>query len=82
MQETQANLSMYITQKTAVENKEPSKFLFNVQHFLTVTTATYTEKSNVSYLQVMDAVADNKDTMIQLLSDLQEQSITSGIHEY
>ena len=43
-----------------------------MQDYLRVTTATYTEKSNVSYLRVMYAVADNKGTMIQLLSDLQE----------
>ena len=30
----------------------------------------------------MDAVADNKNTMIHLLNDLQEQFISNGIHEY
>ena len=53
-----------------------------MQDYLRVTTATYTEKSNVSYLRVMNAVADNKGTMIQVLSDLQEQFISNGIHEY
>jgi hypothetical protein len=53
-----------------------------MQDYLRLTTATHTKKSNVSYLWVMDAVADNKGTMIQLLSDLQEQFISNGIHEY
>ena len=30
----------------------------------------------------MDAVADNKNTLIQLLSDLQEQFISNRIHKY
>ena len=81
MHEMQMNLNAYIAQRTALQNKEPTKVLLNMQDYLRVTTATYTEKSNVSYLRVMDAVAD-KGTMIQLLSDLQEQFISNGIHEY
>ena len=76
------NLNAYIAQRTALQNKEPNKVLLNMQDYLRVTTATYTEKSNVSYLRVMDAVADNKGTMIQRLSDLQEQFISNGMHEY
>ena len=72
MHEMQMNLNAYIAQRTALQNKEPNKVLLNMQDYLRVTTATYTEKSNVSYLPVMDAIADNKGTMIQLLSDLQE----------
>ena len=34
--------------------------------------ATHTEKSQVAYLEVMDAVADSKDTVIQILHDLHE----------
>ena len=82
MHETQTSLNMYIVQRTALANKEPTKFLLNMQEYLRVTTATHTEKSNVTYLQVMDAVADNKDTLIHLLSDLQEQLISNGTHEY
>ena len=53
-----------------------------MQDYPRVTTATRTEKSNVTYLQVMDAVADNKNTLIQLLSGLQEQFISNRIHKY
>ena len=34
------------------------------------------EKSNVKYLEVMDAVADSADTMMQMLHNLQDQYIT------
>ena len=30
----------------------------------------------------MDTVADNEGTMIQLVSDLEEQVISNGIHEH
>ena len=80
--EIQTTLNFYIAQRTALQNKEPDKILLNMQDYLRLTTGTHTEKSNVTYLQVMDAVADNKDTLIQLLSDLQEQFISNGIHEY
>ena len=82
MYEVQTNLNLYVAQRISLQNKKPNKTLLNMQDYLRVTTATHTEKSNISYLQVMDAVADNKGTMIQLLSDLEEQFISNGIHEY
>ena len=82
MYEIQMNLNTCIAQHTALQNKQPNKVVLNMQDYLRVTTATYTEKSNVSYLRVMNAVADNKGAMIQVLSDLQEQFISNGIHEY
>ena len=51
--------------------QETNKTLLNLQDYLRVTTTTHAEKPNISYLQVMDAVADNKGTMI-----------ANGIHEY
>ena len=44
MHETQTSLNMYIVQRTALANKEPTKFLLNMQEYLRVTTATHTEK--------------------------------------
>ena len=38
----------------------------------TVTRVTHTECSNIIYLQVKDAVADTKDTMMDMLHELQE----------
>ena len=44
-----------------------NKFLLTTQDYLKVTTATHTEKSNVTCLQVTDAVADNRDTTCILI---------------
>ena len=51
--------------------------LFSIQEFFSLVRATHTEQSQVVYLEVMDAVADTKDTMNQLLHDLHEQFIVS-----
>ena len=77
-------MNLYTAQRTTLQYKEPNRVLLNLQDYLRVTTVTCTEKSHISYLQVMDAVADSKDTisMIHLLSDLQEQFISNGVHEY
>ena len=71
MYELQTNLNLYIAQRTTLQYKEPNRVLLNLQDYLRITTVTCTEKSHVTYLQVMDAVADSKNTIIQLLSDLQ-----------
>ena len=51
--------------------------LISIQEFFSLVRATHTEQSQVVYLEVMDAVADTKDTMMQLLHDLHEQFIVS-----
>ena len=47
-----------------------------MQEYFAVTRQTHTEKSNVAYLKVMDAIADSKDTIMQVLHDLHEQFIS------
>ena len=49
--------------------------LLNIQDYFSCMRATHTEKSNVYYLNVMDAIADNKDTLISMLHDLHKQFI-------
>ena len=51
--------------------------LISIQEFFSLVRTTHTEQSQVVYLEVMDAVADTKDTMMQLLHDLHEQFIVS-----
>ena len=41
-----------------------------------LTNVKHTEKLRVFYLKVMDAKADSKDTMMQMLNDLHQQFIT------
>lgn len=43
---------------------------------------THTQKSNVKYHRVMDAVADTKDTMMVMLDDLHKQYVTKHKLEY
>ena len=47
MRETETSLNMYIVQRTALANKEPTKFLLNIQEYLEC--QLHTVKSNVTY---------------------------------
>ena len=58
------------------------KPLLNIQDYLSCTRATHTEKSKVYYLNIIDAVADNKDTLMSMLLDLHMQFIESKNCEY
>ena len=69
LQEMQEEINTYMMYKVATQ--KDYNFL-NLQDFLSVNDATHREKSQVAYLEVMDAVADSKDTVIQILHDLHE----------
>ena len=47
-----------------------------------MTRATHTGKSQVAYLEVMDAISDSKDTLIVLLHDLFLKFIKDHTREY
>ena len=70
-----AELYAYVIQKQALSMNEPSKTLVNLQDYLGTTRVNHTEKSAVEYLQVMDAIADSKDTMMEMLHNLHEKHI-------
>ena len=70
--ELQKDLNMY---RLTLGNNEPQQVFLNIQEYFNVTRVTHTERSEVSYLQVMDAVADSKDTIMQMLHDLYQQYI-------
>ena len=46
-----------------------------MQDHFTLTRITHSEKTNVAYLEVMDAVADCRDTIMQLVHSLREKFI-------
>ena len=46
-----------------------------MQEYFAITSVNHTERSNVAYLKVMDAVADTKDTIITVLHNLQQKFI-------
>ena len=47
-----------------------------------MTRATHTERSQVAYLEVMDAVSDSKDTLLELVHDLYSKLIKDQNREY
>ena len=75
LQEMHRQVHTYMFQKHAVNNTECEGTFLNIQDYFSVTQVTHTEKSRVVYLEVMDAIADSKDTMMQMLHELSEQYI-------
>ena len=67
----EVNASMMYKVASAV--KCPTKTIINIQDYFSCIRSTHTERSNYYYL---DAIADNKDTLMSLLTyDLDEQFI-------
>ena len=73
--ELKDEINTYMFQKVTVNNKKPQKTFLNIQDYFSVTRPNHTEKSNVLYLKIMDAIADSKDTMMAMLHDLHKQYI-------
>ena len=53
----------------------PQFTFLSMQQYFAITRANHTEKSNVLFLEVMDAIADTKDTMIAMLQNLHQKFI-------
>ena len=68
--------------KLTIKNKESHDTPLNLQDYFSITRTNHTEKSNVQYLQVMDAKADSKDTMMVMLHDLHSQYIDQQGRQY
>ena len=75
MQDLHKDVNAYILHRAAIDNSTAPKPFLNIQDYFSLTRATHTERSQIVYLEVMDAVADSKDTVMQLLHDLQQQFI-------
>ena len=71
--ELQEEVNTYLIIKSCMNR--PQHTFLNIQQYLSATRVTRTEKSNVYYLEVMDAVADTKDTMIEMLYNLHHKFI-------
>jgi len=53
----------------------------NLQDYFNLTRVTHTERSQVAYLEVMDAISDRKDTSFFLESEKQHScGISSSMH--
>ena len=64
----------YMLHKLSLQEEE-NKTLVSLQDFLSLVHPNRTQKSEVQYLRVMDAVADTKDTMMSMINDLHKRYI-------
>ena len=72
----QEDINIFLLQKhvTRSDTQENVSFI-SIQDFLSTCRNSSAQRSKVAYLRVMDAVADNKDTVLQLTHDLYQQFI-------
>ena len=83
IKELLTELHCYMFLRSSVQNtKNPTSSFIGMQQFFSVIRTNQTEKSNVQYLEVMDAVADTKDTMIALLHNLHTKYILQQHQEF
>ena len=82
LEDLEDEINIYMLHKLAVINNEPQNTFLNIQDHFTVTRVTHTECSNIIYLQVKDAVADTKDTMMEMLHELHQQFIVEQNHKW
>ena len=66
---------MHLLHRVAVYSSTLQQPFLSMQDHFTLTRITHSEKSNVAYLEVMDAVADCRDTIMQLVHRLREKFI-------
>ena len=62
LQDLQYELFCYMLQKLAIADSSSEHPFVNIQDYFNMTKATHTEKSQVAYLEVLDAIYNSKDT--------------------
>ena len=82
LQDLQCELFSYMLQKVAIADSDSDHPFINIQDYLNMTRATHTKKSQVAYLEVLDAISDSKDTQLDLLHDLYSKFIKDQTREY
>ena len=73
LSDLQKDTNTYMLYQTTLYKNRTDQILINIQNFFSVIRPTHTETSKVMYVDVMDAVADSKDTITQLLQCLYEE---------
>ena len=68
-------INTYLLHRFAVYSSTLQQPFLSMQDHFTLTRITHNEKSNVAYLEVMDAVADCRDTIMQLVHSSRERSL-------
>ncbi len=89
MRKLREELDTYILQKHIYSSncnteaaQSDSPVVLNIQGYMKVIRPAQTEKSNVVYLHVLDAKSDSKDTLMQVLQDLQHRFIEGQQKEW
>ena len=82
IQDLHYDLFVYMLSKLTIANNNFEYPFIDVQSYFNITKATHTEKSKVAYFEVIDAVADSKDTQLQLLQNLFAKFIKDQTTEY
>jgi len=59
----QKDMNTYILHRVAISSNTADKPFLNIQDYFSLNRTTHTEKSQIAYLEVMDSVADRKDTV-------------------
>ena len=76
----QTDLFNFCLQRQAIASNSSEQVFMSIQNYFTVIReAIHTEKSEVAYLEVLDAVSDCKDTQLDLLHDLYLRFINVNI---
>ena len=73
--ELQSEMNVYIAHRVALHDSGFKYPFISLQDYYVLTRPTHTERSHVMYLEVLDAVADSKDTMMGLLFTLKKNFI-------
>ena len=68
-------LAVYMLIKTEHTSQSNTQNLLNIREYMQITNPQTIEPSNVVYLSVLDAKADSKDTIMQVLQDANKQYI-------
>ena len=71
----QCEMNAYVAHRVALHSSGLKYPFLGLQDFYALIRPTHTEQSLVMYLEVLDAVADRKDTMMALLHSLKETFI-------
>ena len=73
--ELQEQMHSYILLRHSVHQQAPDKVAPGLQDYLATIRPSHTHPSEIKYHSVLDAVADSKDTVMTVISDLYEQFV-------
>ena len=71
----QHEMNVYLMHRVAFQKSSCTHPFLGLQNYYALTRPSHTEKSHVMYLDVLDAVADRKETMMGLLHSLRKTFI-------